>query len=167
MVRKSLFWGLTLVLVVALINLIIRGRRLEKLQASQLVEVVKEAKPTPTRVLAPKDLEIVQSALRLEGVGGGKIESQTARHEIEIHNKGTVPYATIQLDLNYLDHSGKVLATLTQAVKQVILPGATLKIADIRIDGAPLSAVNSRVTIAYADIGDRPSAGSVAEDSGH
>ncbi len=156
MIRKSLFWGLTLVLVVALINLIIRGRRLEKQQARQRVEVVQEAKPTPTRVLAPKDLEIVQSAVRLEGATSGKTESQAARHEIELHNKGTVAYGKIQLDFGYFDRNGKVLTTRTQAVEQTILPGATLKIADIRIDGLPLSAVDSRVAIAYADIGSAP-----------
>ncbi len=156
MIRKSLFWGLTLVLVVALINLIIRGRRLEKQQASQLVEVVQEAKPTPTRVLAPQDLEILQAAVRLEGAMGGQTESQVARHEIEIHNKGTVPYGKVQLDFSYLDRSGKILATRTQAVEQTILPGATLKIADLKIEGIPLSAVNSRIDILYADIGSAP-----------
>ncbi|MBP1624567.1 MAG: hypothetical protein H6Q07_2587, partial [Acidobacteria bacterium] len=53
MIRKSLFWGLTLVLVVALISLIVRGRRLEKQQAGKSVEVVQESEPSPIRVLAP------------------------------------------------------------------------------------------------------------------
>ena len=156
MLRKSLFWGLTLVLVVALINLIIRGRRLEKQQASQLVEVVQEAKPTPTRVFAPRDLEIVQAGMRLEGVTGEKTESQTAQHEIEIRNRGTVPYGKVQIDFDYFDRSGKVLATRTQTIEQTISPGAMLKIAAVRIDGLPLSTVNSRASLAYADIGRAP-----------
>jgi hypothetical protein len=153
MIRKSLFWGLTLILVIALVNLIIRGRRLEKQQASRLAEVIQESKATSTRVLAPRDLEIVRSKMQLEEEVGGRIRSQTAWHEIEICNDGKIPYSGIQLSFDYLDSRGKLLATRTYSIVQTILPGATLKLVDITVDGLPVSTANSHVVIAYADIG--------------
>jgi len=66
MMRRYLFLGLTLVLFVALTNLIIRGCRLQKEQAQKLVETVEEAKPTATRVLGPQDLRIVLAKMALE-----------------------------------------------------------------------------------------------------
>jgi hypothetical protein len=152
MIRKSLFLGLTLVLIVALINLIIRGRRLEKEKSSKLVEVVKDSEPTPTRVLAPQDLEIIQSTMKLVREAAVK-QLPTARHEIEIRNVGKVSYGEIQLRVVYLDRNGKVLTTKTRSIAQTILPGITLKFADILIDGVPASAAACRVTIVYADMG--------------
>jgi hypothetical protein len=159
MIRKYLFWGLTLVLVVALVNLIIRGRRLEKQQVDRLVEVVQDSEPTATRVLRPQDFEILQSKMLLEQEPGSKKQSRTARHEIEIRNKGKVSYSGIQLSFDYLDRSGRALGTKTRAVVQTILPGATLKIAEIKVDGIPISTVDSRVAIVYADIGQETKSG--------
>jgi len=155
MLRKYLFLGLTLVLVVALVNLIIRGRRLEKQQASRRVEVVEQSKPTATRVLAPQDLEITQSKMWFEEAAGGRNQSQTARHEIEIRNNGHVAYSRIQLSFEYLDRRGNVSSTKTHPITRTILPGAELKVSDIRIEGLPGSAASSRVAIVYADIGQK------------
>jgi hypothetical protein len=156
MIRKSLFWGLTLVLMVALINLIIRGRRLEKQQSGRFAEDVRESQPTPTRVLVPRDLEIVQAKMRLEAQGSGKDRYQTARHEIEIRNNGKVPYGGIQLSFDYLDRSGKVLATKTQSVAQTILPGTSEKLPDIKVEGLAASTADFQAAILYADIGRAP-----------
>jgi hypothetical protein len=155
MIRKSLFWGLTVVLIVALVNLIIRGRRLEKQQARQLVEVVQESRPTSTRVLAPRDLEIVQSKMRLEEADG-KTRSQIARHEIEIRNNGKIPYSGIQLGFDYLDRSGKLLSTKTQSLARSIEPGGDLKLVEIVVSGLPLPTISFRVVVVSADIGLAP-----------
>jgi hypothetical protein len=146
MIRKSLFWGLTVVLLAALVNLIIRGHRLEKHEAARLVEVVRESTPSPTRVLAPRDLEIVRSEMRLES------QSRTDHHGIEIRNNGKVPYRGIQVSLEYLDSGGKVLVTKMRYITQVLAPGAELKLDDVRIDGLPVSTVSYRAAISYADI---------------
>ena len=151
MIRKSLFWGLTLVLAVALMSLIIRGRRLEKEQAQQMVEVVRESKATPTRVFAPQDLQIIQAGMRLEKDSGNKGNVRAARHEIAIRNNGNVPYSDIQLKFDYVSRSGKELATTKHLVSQKILPGTTLNTEALVAD-IPASTVDSRVVIISADL---------------
>jgi hypothetical protein len=151
MIRKSLFWGLTLVLVVALINLIIRSRRLEKQQAQQRVEVVRESKATPTRVFSPQDLQIIKAGMQLEK-RSGKEKTTAARHELEIRNSGNVVYSDIQLEFDYVSSKGKVLATRMQLIPQEILPGATLNIPDVQVTDVPASAADSKVVIISADL---------------
>jgi hypothetical protein len=153
MMRKYLFLGLTLVLIVALTNLIIRGCRLQKKQAQQLVETVEEAKPTATRVLEPQDLKIVLSKMVLETKKNeeGK-QAHTARHEIEIYNSGNVSYKEIQLRLDYRDRSGKTIETRSHTVIQTVSPGVTLKLPNISIDKAPSSAMDPKIIIVSADI---------------
>jgi len=153
MIRKSLFLGLTLVLVVALITLIVRGRQMEKQQPPREVEVVQQSKPTATRVLGPRDLEILQSKMRWEGEVDGMQPSRTARHEIEIRNNGDVPYGEIQLRFTYLAAGGKTLIDRTHVLTKELAPGASLKIEDIVAGDIPVAAENSRVTIDYADLG--------------
>jgi len=152
MIRKSLFWGLTLVLLAALVNLIIRGRRLEKHEAAQLVEVVQQSTPSPTRVLAPQDLEILRSEMRLETQSGEEAQSRTDHHGFEIRNNGKVAYRGMRLSLEYLDSGGKVLVTRAQTLAQPLVPGATLKLDDIRVEGLPVSTASCRAAVSYADI---------------
>ena len=156
MIRKSLFWGLTLVLLVALVSLIIRGRRMEKGQAGRLVEVTQESPPSATRVLAPQDLQIVQSTTQLQEEPSGKRKSQTARHEIEIRNNGNVPYGRIQFRFDYLDRSRKTVATRNYSIVKTIMPGAALKLADIKADGIPALTASCTASVVYADIGHTP-----------
>jgi len=151
-----MFLGLTLVLVVALVNLIIRGRRLEKEQAGRVVEVVQKSRPSLTRVFRPQDLEIVDSKMQLEENAGVKSQARAARHEIEIRNNGNVPYGEIQIRLLYLNRSGKVLTARTSSVARGILPGATLKVDDIVVGDLPDTVADCRVAIDYADLGPPP-----------
>jgi hypothetical protein len=152
MIRKSLFWGLTLILVVALVGLIIQGRRLEKQDSGSPVEIVQESVPTATRVLIPPDLEVLHSKMTLDRSAEKTDESDTAHHEIEIQNRGDVAYKGIQLSFDYLNRSGKVLATKTYLVSERIPPGNTLKLDDIRIGKVPVSATDFRVAVNFADI---------------
>jgi len=156
MTRRWLFGGLTIILIAVLIGLIIQGNKLEKQKANQPIEIIQESKPTPTRVLAPKDLELLQSKMRIDPGPDQDNQINIARHDLEIRNGGTVPYEKIQLSFDYLDHNGKVLATHTSSIEQTILPGSTLYFSDIEIDDVPLSAVDFKVLIVFADIGDAP-----------
>ncbi len=156
MLRKTLFWGLTLVLMVVLVNLILRERKLEKERARQMVEIVQESKPSATRVLGAQDLEIVQSKMILESESGTKLQSRSARHEIVIRNNGTLPYGEIQLKFEYFDKGGKTLLTKTHSIARTLMPGATVELSEILIDDLPDSIANSRVAIAFADIGHAP-----------
>lgn len=156
MIRKSLFWGLTIILVAVIINLMIQGRRLEKEGAGQVVEAIQESKPSSTRVLGPRDLEIVRSKIMVENESDMKRQSYTARHEIEIQNNGNVSYGEICLRFTYLDGKGDILATKTRSINRTLLPGADLTISDIMIGDIPATTTNSRATIVYADVGHAP-----------
>jgi hypothetical protein len=146
MIRKSLFWGLTVVLVAALVSLIVRGRRLEKQEAAQAVEVVRQSKPSPTRVLAPQDLAIEGSAMQ-------RSANLTALHEVEIHNNGSVPYTGIQLEFIYLDRAGKIVSTEKHTLgRTVIMPGQSFVAEDIRIEGVPASVEKFRTSVLSADM---------------
>ncbi len=152
MIRKSLFWGLTLVLIAALISLVVRGRRLEKQQAQQVVEVVRESKPTPTRVFAPADLQIARASMQLENEQGSENSARVARHKIEIRNTGSFPYSDIQLKFTYKNRAGKELATRTETANQKILPGTTVALDDILITDIPALAADSTASIVSADM---------------
>ncbi len=149
MIRKSLFWGLTIVLLAALVNLIIRGRRLEKQQAAQAQQTVQQSKPSPTRVLSPQDLEIVNRAMPLD-------PRHTSIPGFEIRNDGSVAYSQIQLKFSYLDRRGKVLLTKNHLLAQTLKPGATLKVPDLPAEGIPADAVSVELSISHADIGPAP-----------
>ena len=151
-IRRYLFLGLTLVLVVALANLIIRGCRLEKEKAQQLVETVEEAKPSSTRVLNPQDLKIVRAKMEPHRKTVGEKPLHAARHEVDVYNGGKVAYAAFTLRFAYLSRSGETLETKTHPIAKPIQPGATLTIGDITVDDIPPLAVNADTTIASADI---------------
>jgi hypothetical protein len=156
MILKSVFWGLALALVIALIGLVLRGRRLEKQQAGKPVEVIKESTATPTRVLLPKDLEVVHSKMRLEKASDGNTQSLCAWHEVEIRNKEKTSYETIQLSIDYMDRKGKVLTTKSYSVAKSIMPEETLNLVDIKIEGLPVQITNCRVAIIYAEMESAP-----------
>ena len=146
MIRKSLFWGLTLVLVAALVSLIIRGRQMEKLQAEKPVEVVEQALPSPIKVLQPDDLQVVNSTMQHES-------DHAALHEIEIRNNGVVPYTGIYIALVYLNQGGKVVQTRHQALVGItVLPGQSYSAANIRVEEVPASATKFQISILSADM---------------
>ena len=152
MIRKSLFWGLTLVLAAALISLVIRSRRLEKEQAQQMVEVVRESTPTLTRVFAPQDLQVTQAMMQLENEPGNQPKAGAARHQIEIRNNGTMSYSDIQLKFDYVGRDGKKLSSRTWLIQQKILPGTTLRVPEIVMRDIPASTADSKISITSADL---------------
>ncbi len=156
MIRKSLFLGLTLVLIAALAALMIQGRRMEKEQPPRQMEIVQQSKPTAIRVLEPQDMKIVQSKIQWEG---DPQKPRTARHEIEIRNNGPVSYSGIQLRVTYLSGDGKALATRERYVAKDIPPGEVLRTDDITFGDLPPSTKHFHVTIDYGDLGSSPSRG--------
>jgi hypothetical protein len=144
MLRRSLLWGLTVVLIAALASLIMRGRRLEK-EAQKPVDIVRKLKPSATSVLAPEELEILGSSMKLKG--------NTAHNQIEIRNSGKLPYKEIQLRIDYFDNSGKMIAVRNHSIAGTVMPGSTLKATDIPIENIPGSATRFRISILRADIG--------------
>ena len=145
MIRKSMRWGLTLVLVAAMISLILRGRRMEQEHAAQGSEVVQPSKPTNTRVLDPQDLEIVNPAV--EQKSGSDVPG-----EIEIRNNGSVAYSQILLRIIHLDRKGKEVGSKICSVGQTVMPGASLKVADPRAEAGTAPAGKSEITVVSADV---------------
>ncbi len=148
MIRKSVFWGLTLVLVVALVSLVLRGRKFEKQQqAARSAEFVQPSKPTSTRVLAPTDLEIVNSTMHLQ-------PGHAAMPEIEIRNNGTVSYSRVELKFVYVDGAGKTVSTKTHSLDQTIGPGKSIKVTNLPAEGIPASATRFQASVLFADLAD-------------
>jgi len=156
MFRKTLFWGLTLMLVAVLVSLVIRSRREEKKQAPAVVEVVQESKPTATRVLSPLELVIVEAKMELAGVDGKpptKDQSTaTAHHQVVVRNDGPAGYSNVQLKLTYLGRGEKILESKTYVVAKPIPPGQTVSLGDISIEGVPAAATHCTARILYADL---------------
>ncbi len=154
MVRRSLFFGLTLILILAFTFLSVRGCRQEDAPPEQPRETVEKSETTATRVLKPQDLEIGRSQMTVDrSVDASGKPLFAARHEIEIFNRGSVPYMKMRLRIAYLSSTGKILETKHHTIDQTILPGASLGLADIRIDGLSEPAAEARLSIVYADIG--------------
>jgi len=145
MIRKSFFWGLTLVFVVALVSLILRGCHMEKQQSAKPDEIVQQSQSSPTKVLRPEDLQIVSSTMQ-------RGNSRTA-HEIEIRNNGIVRYSGIQLAFTYLNQAGKVLLKKTHVLDGVsIPPGSSFTARNVSVEGVPASAAKLQVSILSADM---------------
>lgn len=150
--RKYLFYGLTIILVFAFIFLAVQGRRMEKEQMEQGSEIVQNYTPTPTRVLAPHDLEILTVSMVREQGNDETGPQGVVNHRIEIQNSGNVSYGEIQLDLIYYDAGGKEISTIPHNIKEQIRPGGTLLSVDIILHNIPAEAIDCRATIVYADI---------------
>lgn len=150
--RRYLFLGLTLVLIVALTNLIIRGYRREKEQARQMVETVEEAKPSSTRVFNPQDLRVLKSIMEPQpGIPKGE-PLRNAMPQVEVLNGGSVTYREILLKFVFLSPAGHKLETKTYLINKPIAPGETIRITDIGIKDIPAEASDLETTIVYADI---------------
>jgi hypothetical protein len=142
--RKYLFYGLTLVLISVFVFLAVQGRKMEKEKLQQGAEIVQNYTPTPIRVLAPGDLEILSASMPLkQGVG---------RREIEIRNSGNVSYGEIQLILACFNAAGKMILEKPENIKRNIPPGNTVLVLDISMNGMPAGATDCRPRIVYADI---------------
>jgi hypothetical protein len=139
------------------IVLAMRSCRQEEEPAGLPEETVQKSEATAVRALKPTDLEIVRSKMVLETNAGTAKPSFSARHEIEIFNRGNVPYKEMRLNFVYLSRTGRVLETRTHSIGQTIVPGATLKLTDIRVDGFSELAAESKVSIVYADMGNASS----------
>jgi hypothetical protein len=157
MSRKYLFWGLLVMLLAVLVYMIMQSRQIEKQQAAAAIEMVKSAKSTPTRAYSPQDLEIVDATMNLSPAGPSAAEGEgrtfAATHDLTIRNNGKVPYENILLDITYKGGDDKTLYTKTYMVSgKVVMPGQSLALSGIRIEGVPGGVKQSLIRIVYAEI---------------
>jgi hypothetical protein len=151
MLRKTIFGGLTVLLAAALVWLIINGRREEARIAAAPTEVVKTARSSSTRIVAPKDLVAVTTPD--PGEAGASAHSLG---RVEIQNRGSHTYHNVMLRFTYLAGSGKLLDSQTQLVQGTIEPGQTFFAGRISTDNAPSGASSCNVSILYSELGPAP-----------
>ncbi len=159
MVRRSLFLGLTGMLVVVIVYLVVQGRKQERAQQQnpRTVEVIRESRPTLTRVIAPTDLQIVESRVQISSAGSGSSPERglSAKHQIVIRNDGKNTYRNPRLRMTYFGHGEKTLDARTKEVDGVVQPGQTQSLNEITIENLPAGAARSTVKILSADL-ERP-----------
>jgi hypothetical protein len=162
MFRRTLFWGLTLMLGAVLVVLVLKSRKEER-KAPKLVEIVKESVPTATRVILPQDLDIIENGMEILGrshaaVGRGSVA--TVRQRVVIRNQGQVAYKNLRLEFAYLNAQGRLLGKRTESILIAIPPGQIVTAEDILIADAPLESAHSQAKILYAalDAPDQPAA---------
>ena len=143
-----------------LVTLILKGRRQEAQNAAAPTEIVKTARSTATRMMAPDDIDVSQSRVEIVSAdkGSRKSASRRALCRLVVSNRGTIPYHDVMLRLSCLDRGGKVLDTLMQPVPETILPGKTLTVEDVSIEGVSAAAAGCRFAVVYASLGEAPAA---------
>ena len=156
MIRRQIFFGLTLVLLAIVIFLLLRGRKAEQEWEAQNLdaEETQNAPSSPTRLLTPRNLKLVQTRVSFESVpeaAEGKGPA-AAHHDVTIRNSGDDAYDSLRLRLEYLDRNGKVLADRIHAVGESLPPRETLHLEDITIDDLPDGLTDCRVSIISADL---------------
>ena len=160
MVRRSLFLGLTGMLVVVLVYLVVQGRKQEKQQKKnpRPVELVQESKPTPIRVMAPPDLQIMEAKVELSGTDAGLSNESgvSAKHQIVVRNNGQSVYQNIRFRLTYLSRGDKVLGSQIREAGETLQAGQSRSMGDILVENIPSGTAKSVVTILSADLESPP-----------
>ena len=165
MIRRSLFFGLTLILIGAIVFLAFKSRReAAEPQLSQVTEVTQEAKPSLTRVLNPSDLKMVESGQQAAGGVNEPKGTIPPGCAVSFRNEGSVPYCSLQIKLTYLSKNEKSLETRNITVKGVIPAGGMLDSGGIFAENAPAGTARCEVALLSADIGTEEPAESPAEN---
>jgi hypothetical protein len=157
MYRRGIFLLLTAVLVLVLVWKGARTPETAPPEAPRASEDIRKSKPTPTRVLRPKDLEVVDDTVELSQ--SSTAESMEARHSLGVRNNGELAYRNVNLAFAYLSKEEKPLETRTYPISGTVLPGKTLSERDLVMTRLPKGISKSVTTILYADI--EPPAGGV------
>ena len=158
MFRKSIFLGMMVLLGAVLVSLVLSGRKEEMRLAKAPSEIVKIAKATPTRSLAPADLDVADSKVELAAPDRKQKNAagQVARCQIVIRNHGQIAYHDAMLKLRCLGSNGKDIDSRTQFVPETIQPGQTLTIRDVTIEKIPPRTARCTLSVLYASIGAAP-----------
>jgi hypothetical protein len=156
MFRRAIFWGLTLMLIAVIVSLVVRSRREEKKQAATAVELVRESRPTATRVISPQDLRVIESKMNLKGPNDKPLEKDsptaTAHHQVIVRNDGPAEYSGVQLKFTYVGSEENTLGSRTCIVTKPIPPRQTESLGDIVIEGVPSGSTACITRILYADL---------------
>jgi hypothetical protein len=154
MFRRQILYGITLILIVVIIFLLMRGRNAEKeqraAQDTKMEEIASEP-PSPVRAILPRDLEIVEAKVSWIRNPDEK-DAATARHDITIRNIGEGSYVSLWLRMEYADEKGKPVEIRTHEVNEALPSGGTLRLSGIDIEGLPDAVSDFRAAILSADL---------------
>jgi hypothetical protein len=158
MFRRSIFLSIITLLAFAIFWSVMKPTRKEKGPPQPPSEIVKKSKPSLTRLLNPRDLEIADSNCDLtvseapgaKRAGPGKTVS--ARHKLTIRNSGKVVYRNVLLGFSYCNARGKPLDTRNWLVIDPVMPGESKSISGIGMHSLPGGSAKCAVTILYADM---------------
>jgi hypothetical protein len=156
MFRRSIFLGLMVLLGSVLVYMILSARKQEKRAASPTQEIIRQSKPSATRVLSPTDLQITGSAMEIlhPPRDAGSVREISARQSITIRNTGSRPYSGVMLKLKYLAASGSTVETRSHEVSVKLPAGETVKLNDLVMEGLPAKVKACSVSIVWADLAD-------------
>jgi len=153
MFRRSIFLGLMIVLGAVLTYLVLNARKEEKQTVVRPTEIVRVSKPSPTRVLSPADLEIVQviAVPAQTETAVSPSAAKPARYVVTIRNRGQVAYGrfSIKLGQNDADRSEEDQG---RELSELVPPGATVALPEIVMEGKPGRPANMRAHIQWADL---------------
>ena len=153
MFRRQIFYGITLVLLVVIVFLLMRGRSAEKERRAQNIklEEIASEPPSPVRAILPGNLEIVEATVSWTRNPDEK-NASVAHHDMTIRNSGGGSYSGLRLRLEYIDSQGRPVEVRTFEVGETLPSGETKHVSDIIIEGIPDAASDFRAKILSADI---------------
>ena len=157
MFRRQLFYGITIILLVVIIFLLLRGRGAEKDRETQIAkrQAIAVESSLSLRAIVPRDLEVVTSEAswtRHPGEFDEEDVSVSAQHDITIHNNGEAHYVGMWLRLEYVDEDDRPVTSRTHEVDNALPPGETLNVRSFTIDGLPGTVSDFSVAILSADL---------------
>jgi len=154
MFRRSIFLGLMVLLGSVLVYMILSARKQEKRATASAPEIVRQSKPSATRVLSPTDLKVTGSTVEImrPPAPRGSVPRISARQSITILNRGATSYAGLMLRLKYLTASGSTVETRSHQVSVKVPAGESVQLNDVEIEGLPAGVKSCSVSVVWADL---------------
>jgi len=154
MFRRAIFLSLTALLALVIVWTLIRPYQGTKPPPQTTGEIVKQSKPSPTRVLRPADLKVTLSEIELIDPDSSSKQRRDhrAKHHLVIQNNGGVAYRNIMLELAYQDSRGKTAKTDTRLLEETVAAGQVVSIPEFVAESVPARTASCIVSIRYADM---------------
>ncbi len=154
MFRRSIFLGLMVLLGSVLAYMVLSARKQEKRISSPPAEIVRQSKPSATRVLAPPELQVLDSTVEIlpPSPGSGPAAEIAARYSVTVRNQGTSRYKGFMLKFECLAASGNSVETRSLQISQELPPGGTVRLQDLLMEGLPVKVRRCSVSLAWADL---------------
>lgn len=152
--RKFVFLALLGLLGAVLAWMIFISREQGRSQVDGPVEASRTLSSTPTRVLDPQDLLIVESAVRfVPGDAASGNPGGAAGHTVVILNRGSVTYRNLLLSFAFQGTGGEdVDRKILPVEDRELPPGETITL-DLKTTEISPGASRCQVRILYAEIG--------------